>query len=79
MKTQLVGHFNISNALAVLGALLAKGFELKQAVEAIEALLPAPGRMQQVGGQDAPLVVIDYAHTPDALEKTLQALRQVAA
>ena len=79
VKTQLVGHFNISNALAVLGALLAKGFELKQAVEAIEALLPAPGRMQQVGGQDAPLVVIDYAHTPDALEKTLQALRQVAS
>jgi UDP-N-acetylmuramoyl-L-alanyl-D-glutamate--2,6-diaminopimelate ligase len=78
VKTQLVGHFNISNALAVLGALLAKGFELKAAVEAIEALLPAPGRMQQVGGQDAPLVVIDYAHTPDALEKTLGALRQVA-
>ena len=78
VKTQLVGHFNISNALAVLGALLAKGFALKNAVEAIEALLPAPGRMQQVGGQDAPLVVIDYAHTPDALEKTLGALRQVA-
>jgi len=78
VKTQLVGHFNISNALAVLGALLAKGVELKRAVEAIEALQPAPGRMQQVGGQDAPLVVIDYAHTPDALEKTLGALRQVA-
>jgi UDP-N-acetylmuramoyl-L-alanyl-D-glutamate--2,6-diaminopimelate ligase len=78
VKTQLVGHFNISNALAVLGALLAKGVELKNAVEAIEALQPAPGRMQQVGGQDAPLVVIDYAHTPDALEKTLAALRQVA-
>jgi UDP-N-acetylmuramoyl-L-alanyl-D-glutamate--2,6-diaminopimelate ligase len=79
VKTQLVGHFNISNALAVLGALLAKGIELKHAVEAIEALVPAPGRMQQVGGQDAPLVVIDYAHTPDALEKTLGALRQVAS
>jgi UDP-N-acetylmuramoyl-L-alanyl-D-glutamate--2,6-diaminopimelate ligase len=78
VKTRLVGHFNISNALAVLGALLAKGIELKNAVEAIEALVPAPGRMQQVGGQDAPLVVIDYAHTPDALEKTLHALRQVA-
>jgi UDP-N-acetylmuramoyl-L-alanyl-D-glutamate--2,6-diaminopimelate ligase len=78
VKTRLVGHFNISNALAVLGALLAKGVELKAAVEAIEALVPAPGRMQQVGGQDAPLVVIDYAHTPDALEKTLTALRQVA-
>jgi UDP-N-acetylmuramoyl-L-alanyl-D-glutamate--2,6-diaminopimelate ligase len=78
VKTQLVGHFNISNALAVLGALLAKGTPLKAALDAIEALVPAPGRMQQVGGQDAPMVVIDYAHTPDALEKTLEALRQVA-
>jgi len=78
VKTRLVGHFNISNALAVLGALLAKGVDLTAAVDAIESLQPALGRMQQVGGQDAPLVVIDYAHTPDALEKTLHALRQVA-
>jgi UDP-N-acetylmuramoyl-L-alanyl-D-glutamate--2,6-diaminopimelate ligase len=78
VKTQLVGRFNVSNALAVLGALLAKGAPLRAALDAIEALVPAPGRMQQVGGQDAPLVVIDYAHTPDALEKTLQALRPVA-
>ncbi|RZA31806.1 MAG: UDP-N-acetylmuramoyl-L-alanyl-D-glutamate--2,6-diaminopimelate ligase, partial [Lysobacteraceae bacterium] len=78
VKTQLVGHFNVSNALAVLGALLAKGVALKNAVDAVEALVPAPGRMQQIGGQDAPMVVIDYAHTPDALEKTLHALRQVA-
>jgi UDP-N-acetylmuramoyl-L-alanyl-D-glutamate--2,6-diaminopimelate ligase len=78
VKTQLVGQFNISNALAVLGALLAKGTPLRAALDAIESLTPAPGRMQQVGGQDAPMVVIDYAHTPDALEKTLTALRQVA-
>jgi len=78
IKTQLVGHFNISNALGVMGALLAKGAGLRAAIEAIEALQPAPGRMQQVGGQDAPMVVIDYAHTPDALEKTLAALRPVA-
>jgi UDP-N-acetylmuramoyl-L-alanyl-D-glutamate--2,6-diaminopimelate ligase len=78
VKTRLVGHFNISNALAVLGALLAKGVALRAAVDAIEALASAPGRMQQVGGQDAPMVVVDYAHTPDALEKTLEALRQVA-
>lgn len=78
VKTRLVGHFNVSNALAVLGALLAKGVSLRSAVDAIEALTPAPGRMQQIGGQDAPMVVIDYAHTPDALEKTLAALRQVA-
>ena len=78
VKTHLVGHFNISNALGVMGALLAKGMGLRAAIDAIEALLPAPGRMQQVGGQDAPMIVIDYAHTPDALEKTLAALRPVA-
>ncbi|MFL6658916.1 MAG: UDP-N-acetylmuramoyl-L-alanyl-D-glutamate--2,6-diaminopimelate ligase [Massilia sp.] len=78
VKTQLVGQFNISNALAVLGALMAKGVVLRNALDAIEALTPAPGRMQQVGGQDAPMVIIDYAHTPDALEKTLTTLRQVA-
>jgi UDP-N-acetylmuramoyl-L-alanyl-D-glutamate--2,6-diaminopimelate ligase len=78
IKTRLVGHFNVSNALAVLGALLAKGVALRAAVDAIESLTPAPGRMEQVGGQDAPMVVIDYAHTPDALAKTLAALRTVA-
>jgi UDP-N-acetylmuramoyl-L-alanyl-D-glutamate--2,6-diaminopimelate ligase len=78
VKTQLVGNFNISNALGVMGAMLAKGLGLRAAIEAVEALQPAPGRMQQVGGQDAPMIVIDYAHTPDALEKTLAALRQVA-
>ena len=62
----------------MLGALLAKGVALRAALDAIEALTPAPGRMQQVGGQDATMVVIDYAHTPDALEKTLEALRQVS-
>jgi UDP-N-acetylmuramoyl-L-alanyl-D-glutamate--2,6-diaminopimelate ligase len=78
VKTRLVGAFNVSNALGVLGALLAKGMPLRAAIDAIEALAPAPGRMQLVGGNDAPMVVIDYAHTPDALEKTLEALRPVA-
>jgi UDP-N-acetylmuramoyl-L-alanyl-D-glutamate--2,6-diaminopimelate ligase len=77
-RTRLVGHFNVSNALAVLGTLLAKGAPLRGALDVIESLEPAPGRMQQIGGQDAPLVVIDYAHTPDALEKALGALRPVA-
>jgi UDP-N-acetylmuramoyl-L-alanyl-D-glutamate--2,6-diaminopimelate ligase len=51
---------------------------LRAAIDAVEALEPAPGRMQQVGGQDAPLIVIDYAHTPDALENPA-ALRSVAS
>jgi UDP-N-acetylmuramoyl-L-alanyl-D-glutamate--2,6-diaminopimelate ligase len=85
-RTRMVGHFNVSNALAVLGTLLAKGVALRPALDALESLTPAPGRMQQLGGQtsgqmsgqDVPMVVIDYAHTPDALEKTLAALLQVA-
>jgi UDP-N-acetylmuramoyl-L-alanyl-D-glutamate--2,6-diaminopimelate ligase len=78
VKTQLVGSFNVSNALGVLGALLAKGMPLKAAVDAVETLTPPPGRMQLVGGNDTPMVVIDYAHTPDALEKTIAVLRDVA-
>jgi UDP-N-acetylmuramoyl-L-alanyl-D-glutamate--2,6-diaminopimelate ligase len=78
VRTQLVGHFNVSNMLGILGVLLAKGVAMKAAIDAIEALTAVPGRMEQLGGQDAPLVVIDYAHTPDALEKTLTTLRQVA-
>jgi UDP-N-acetylmuramoyl-L-alanyl-D-glutamate--2,6-diaminopimelate ligase len=78
MKSHLVGHFNVSNLLGVLGVLLAKGVEWDAAVAALKHLEPAPGRMQQMGGRDAPLVVIDYAHTPDALEKALEALRQIA-
>ncbi|MEN9867875.1 MAG: hypothetical protein RL748_3465, partial [Pseudomonadota bacterium] len=77
VKTRLLGQFNISNALGVLGVMLAAGIELGVAVKALEALEAAPGRMQSMGGIDAPLAVIDYAHTPDALEKTLQALRPV--
>ncbi|MDB5768532.1 MAG: murE2 [Collimonas fungivorans] len=78
VKTQLVGQFNVSNALGILGVLLAKGAAWDAALHAIELLVAVPGRMQQFGGQDAPLIVIDYAHTPDALDKTLNTLRQVA-
>ena len=78
VRTRLVGNFNVSNVLGVIAVLLAGGHALRVVVEAVEALVAVPGRMQQFGGQDAPLVVIDYAHTPDALEKTLGALRQVA-
>ncbi|MDY7573538.1 UDP-N-acetylmuramoyl-L-alanyl-D-glutamate--2,6-diaminopimelate ligase [Actimicrobium sp. CCI2.3] len=78
VRSRLVGHFNVSNLLGIIGVLLGQGHALRAIVDAVEALTAVPGRMQQFGGQDAPLVVIDYAHTPDALEKTLVALRQVA-
>ena len=78
VKTRLVGQFNVSNVLGIMGVLLAKGMAWTDVVAVVETLTPPPGRMQQFGGQDAPLVVIDYAHTPDALEKALATLRQVA-
>ena len=78
IKTHLVGQFNVSNVLGILGVLLAKGIAWDAAIHALERLTAVPGRMEQFGGQDAPLIVIDYAHTPDALEKTLLTLRQVA-
>ena len=71
-----LGRFNLSNALGVLGCLLAYGLPFEEGVALLAALPSVPGRMQRVG--DEPLVVIDYAHTPDALEKVLQALRPVA-
>lgn len=78
VKIQLVGGFNVSNVLSVMGVLLSLGHPLAEVVAAAQQLEAVPGRMQQFGGQEAPLVVIDYAHTPDALEKTLKALRPVA-
>ena len=76
--TALVGEFNVSNTLGVLGVLQTQGLQYKAASAALSELLPPPGRMQPLGGQNAPLVVIDYAHTPDALEKGLEALKTVA-
>ena len=72
------GRFNAANALGVLGCLLASGVELARAIALVEQLPAVPGRMQRVGGAGRPLAVIDYAHTPDAIEKVLQALRPVA-
>ena len=77
VKTHLVGRFNVSNILGVLGVLLIGGVEWQAAIEAMGMLSPVPGRMQQLGGRDAPMVVVDYAHTPDALSKALDALRSV--
>ncbi|RJF97710.1 UDP-N-acetylmuramoyl-L-alanyl-D-glutamate--2,6-diaminopimelate ligase [Noviherbaspirillum saxi] len=78
VKTQLIGQFNVSNVLGIIGVLLANKVAFKAAIDAVESLVSVPGRMQQLGGQEAPLMVIDYAHTPDALEKTITTLRQVA-
>ena len=75
----VVGRFNASNLLAVIGALLARGEHLEEIAVALRGIQPPPGRMQAIGGADQPLVVVDYAHTPDALEKALGVLRETAA
>jgi UDP-N-acetylmuramyl-tripeptide synthetase len=76
----LVGRYNVSNLLCVLASVRALGVDLPSAVAACQLLTPVPGRMEQVMASQAgqPLVLVDYAHTPDALEKALQALQPLA-
>jgi UDP-N-acetylmuramoyl-L-alanyl-D-glutamate--2,6-diaminopimelate ligase len=74
-ESPVVGAFNAQNLLGVLCVLLASDVPLEEAARALARLHPPAGRMQRLGGGPLPLVVVDYAHTPDALEKVLTALR----
>jgi UDP-N-acetylmuramyl-tripeptide synthetase len=74
----VVGDYNAANLLGVIGALRALGVNLKDAANAIAQCTAVPGRMELIGGQQQPLAVVDYAHTPDALAKAVQALRPVS-
>ncbi len=89
VRTVLIGEYNVHNVLAVIAALRALGIGLADACRACSALSPVPGRMQRVSAEadyddeaqhyeNLPEVVVDYAHTPDALEKVLTALRPLA-
>jgi UDP-N-acetylmuramoyl-L-alanyl-D-glutamate--2,6-diaminopimelate ligase len=76
LSTRLSGRFNASNLLAALATLLALEMPLPEALARLAETTPAPGRMERIGGgSDQPLAVIDYAHTPHALEQALTALR----
>jgi UDP-N-acetylmuramoyl-L-alanyl-D-glutamate--2,6-diaminopimelate ligase len=80
LDTPLLGRFNAANLLAVAGAWLALGMRFDDVLLRLAALRPVPGRLQAVGaGDGVPLAVVDYAHTPDALDNALAALRPVAA
>lgn len=79
LVTHLIGDYNVANLLGVIGAQRALGIPLAAAVAACAHLLPVPGRMERLAQPGQPLVAIDYAHTPDALDKALQALRPLAA
>jgi UDP-N-acetylmuramoyl-L-alanyl-D-glutamate--2,6-diaminopimelate ligase len=78
LRSPLLGRFNAYNLLAALSALLVSGVELEQACAALSKVTAPAGRMQTLGGGTHPLVVVDYAHTPDALEKVLATLRLLA-
>ncbi len=76
LTAPVLGRFNAYNVLAVLATLLALDISLPDALAAIAQIKPVTGRMQQFGGGELPLVVVDYAHTPDALEKVLSTLKE---
>ena len=84
INSTLIGEYNVSNLLVVLGGLRALGYALTDAAAVACKLTPVPGRMEPVEQVNAtsrslgPSIIVDYAHTPDALEKVLQALRPVA-
>lgn len=75
IETALLGAFNAQNLLASLAVLLLANMPIDEAVARLSRVTPVPGRMERFGGGDRPVVVVDYAHTPDAMEKALLALR----
>lgn len=77
LNSHLLGRFNASNLIAALAVLLLRGYRVSDAIRMLEPVHPVPGRMQAYGGSGGqPQVVIDYAHTPDALREVLLALRE---
>jgi UDP-N-acetylmuramoyl-L-alanyl-D-glutamate--2,6-diaminopimelate ligase len=78
LDVRLAGMFNASNLLVTIGVLLLHGETLNDIVQVAKTLTPPPGRMQLVGGDGEPMVIVDYAHTPDALIRALEAAREAA-
>jgi UDP-N-acetylmuramoyl-L-alanyl-D-glutamate--2,6-diaminopimelate ligase len=75
LRSPLLGRFNLSNVLAAVGVLMGMAYPLDDILKAMRNVEGPVGRMQRLGGGSKPLVVVDYAHTPDALDQVLQALR----
>jgi len=79
LDSRLLGRFNASNLLGALAVLLVNEIPIDAAVRELGLQRAVAGRMQAMGGKEAPTVVVDYAHTPDALENVLGTLREVCA
>lgn len=75
LHARQLGRFNLSNLLAVLTALVARGMPLEQALAKLADLPQVPGRMEAFGGGTLPTVIVDYAHKPEALKQVLMTLR----
>ena len=75
IKAPIVGEFNVYNLLAVITTLIASGYSLKKIVHRVSFISQVPGRMQKLGTKYTPKIFIDYAHTPDALRKVLETLK----
>lgn len=76
LHSQLLGRFNISNLLAVLTTIGILGIPLKMALSYLAKLHEVPGRMELYGGDDRPLIVVDFAHTPDAMQQVLATVQE---
>ncbi len=79
LQCNVTGRYNAYNLLAVLATLLASNVDLDDAITALQQVQPIPGRMEKLGGGDQPIVIVDYAHTPDALNEVLTGLRETLA
>ena len=76
LHSSLLGRFNAENLLASLSCLLEMGLDLEEALERLAKVSTVPGRMERIKGNHGPVVIVDYAHTPDALEHVLKAARE---
>ena len=79
LNAAMLGRFNLENLLAVIAVLCVQGYPLDKLISAVADLETVPGRMQRFGGVDKPLVLVDYAHTPDAISSVLSSLREHGA
>jgi UDP-N-acetylmuramoyl-L-alanyl-D-glutamate--2,6-diaminopimelate ligase len=75
VRTPFLGQFNVENVVAAIAAARAVGVGIRESLDAIQTVAPVPGRMEQAGTQGGFRVIVDYAHTPDALRKALVTLR----
>ena len=79
VRSDLLGEFNVSNVLATLAVLLVKGIGFDDAVQRLRKLKTVPGRVETIRLEGRPLVVVDYAHTPQGLESVLKTLKTICS